>query len=111
MTEIEIEGKLVHHAPDSWRGEEVLLIFQGTEPNGLALRGSDLYISDISKLYRIPDVEEQIAQAKAKHPDQQDLHAAMRIETLPVTFPEDRLHGWRYISFGPDDRYFGADLL
>ena len=58
-------------------------------PNGLAVRGSSLFVAEIHRILEYEDVEERLGQ-----------------DISPKVFhdgmPSDRHHGWRAIGFAPD---------
>jgi len=64
------------------------------QPNGVALRNGDLYVAEISRILRFPHIAEQLQKPK--------------FELLKISLPSKEYHGWRYISFGPDDRLYVA---
>ena len=72
--------------------ETVRVVAQGLRmPNGVALRGPDLYVAEVGRILRFPEVE--AALEKPGPPD---------YEVVTDAYPEDRHHGWKYIAFGPD---------
>jgi glucose/arabinose dehydrogenase len=63
--------------------------------NGVAFKDGALYVGEISKIIRFDDIENHL-----DAPPQ----PAVVIDSLPT----DAHHGWKYISFGPDNLlYFG----
>ena len=62
-------------------------------PNGVAYANGSLYIGEISRLSRIPQVEKQLD----SHPQP---------ETLNSNLPDKRHHGYRVLRFGPDGRLY-----
>jgi glucose/arabinose dehydrogenase len=58
-------------------------------PNGVAVRGKDLYVAEVSRVTLYPNIEDDL-----KHPP------------LPLlirdTFPTETHHGVKFIRFGPD---------
>jgi glucose/arabinose dehydrogenase len=72
------------------RADEILTIASGLNmPNGVAFRHGSLYVAEISRILRYDNIESRL-----KNPPS------------PVVvndgFPKDRLHGWKFIRFGPD---------
>jgi glucose/arabinose dehydrogenase len=61
-------------------------------PNGVALRDGDLYVAEVNRILRFPDIEAQV--------DEPDY------EVLYDGFPSVRHHGWKYIAFGPDGKLY-----
>ncbi|MCG8369743.1 MAG: PQQ-dependent sugar dehydrogenase [Proteobacteria bacterium] len=64
-----------------------------SSPNGIAFFDGDLYVAEISSVYRFPDIE-------------QKLGGEVERELLDIDLPADRHHGWRYIGFGPDGKLY-----
>ena len=64
-------------------------------PNGIAIHDGDLYVAEIDRVYRFPDIEDHLD--KAPEP-----------ELLDIDLPSDKSHGWRYIGFGPDGKLYIA---
>lgn len=62
-------------------------------PNGVALRDGDLYIAEVSRIIKLENIEESLA-----NPPQ------------PVVvydqYPSEKHHGWKYIAFGPDGKLY-----
>jgi len=77
-----------HHA------DTVLTVAQGLHmPNGVAVRGKDLYVAEVGRILCYNDIEARLKTDFSGQP-----------EPLVVSadFPEDEHHGWKYIAFGPD---------
>lgn len=71
-------------------GESVFTVASGLfMPNGVALLDGDLYVAEVSRVLRFPDIESQIP-------------GDPRFEVIRDDFPSDRSHGWKFIRFGPD---------
>ncbi|WP_078083159.1 PQQ-dependent sugar dehydrogenase [Microbulbifer mangrovi] len=60
-----------------------------TSPTGVAFRDGDLYISAVSKILRLDDIESR-------------LDNPPKPVVITDQFPTERHHGWKYIAFGPD---------
>lgn len=74
--------------------DEVKVIASGLRmPNGVALHDGDLYVAEIGKVWRFPDIE-------------QHLDDPPEPKLVTDAFPEDRHHGWKYINFGPDGKLY-----
>ena len=62
-------------------------------PNGVALRDGDLYIAEVSRILKLENIEQSLA-----NPPQ------------PVVvydqYPTEKHHGWKYIAFGPDGKLY-----
>jgi len=63
------------------------------QPNGVAFRDGDLYIAEISRILKLEDIEEKLANPPS-----------------PVVvydqYPDKTHHGWKYIAFGPDGKLY-----
>ena len=62
-------------------------------PNGVAFRNGDLYVAEISRILRFPDIENNL-----QNPPQP--------EVVNDRYPSDGHHGWKYIAFGPDGKLY-----
>ncbi len=73
-------------APDQ---EVMTLASRLISPNGIAVRGSSLFVAEIHRILEYENVEERLGQANSP----KVFHDGM---------PTDRHHGWRAIGFAPD---------
>jgi glucose/arabinose dehydrogenase len=72
------------------RADRVLRIAGGLHmPNGVAVRDGDLYVAEVSRILRFPDIERRLEDP----PDP---------EVVLDGLPDEDHHGWKYIAFGPD---------
>lgn len=62
-------------------------------PNGVAYRNGDLYIAEVSEISVIRDVTNGIGENMTR-------------ETIYDNLPSNLSHGWKYITFGPDDKLY-----
>jgi glucose/arabinose dehydrogenase len=62
-------------------------------PNGIAFRNGDLYVAEINRLLRYPDIEN-------------NLDNLPEPEVVYEDYPTEGHHGWKYIAFGPDDKLY-----
>lgn len=62
-------------------------------PNGVAFHNGSLYIAEISKIWRIDNIESNLATPPAP---------VLVYDKLPT----DKHHGWKYIAFGPDGKLY-----
>lgn len=79
---------------DDYRADEVKVIAEGMRsPNGVALHEGDLYVAEISKIWRFKDIED-------------NLDDPPEPELVSDAFPTDGSHGWKFIKFGPDGKLY-----
>jgi len=73
-----------------YKADRVLRIASGLQmPNGVAVRGDDLYVAEVSRVLRYPGIEDRLDDP----PDP---------EVILDGLPDETHHGWKYIAFGPD---------
>ncbi|HCX22047.1 MAG: sorbosone dehydrogenase [Flammeovirgaceae bacterium] len=61
-------------------------------PNGVAFHDGDLYVAEVSKLWRYENIEEDFEKVS---------------KTLIYDdYPTDAHHGWKFIDFGPDGKLY-----
>lgn len=90
------EGKVyaVLDTNKDYKADKVITIASGLDmPNGVALKNGDLYVAEVSRVIKFPDIENHL-----NHP------------SSPVVvndgFPSAREHGWKFIKFGPDGKLY-----
>ena len=78
------------------KADEIFTIVQDDDdmemPNGVAFFDGDLYVAEVSKLWKFPDIENNL-----ENPQK---------ELIYDDYPTDRHHGWKYIAFGPDGKLY-----
>jgi glucose/arabinose dehydrogenase len=83
-------GKVYAVELDHGHSKAVHVIAQGLQrPVGVAYREGKLYVSAISSIYRLDDIDKRL-----EHPPKPVL--------VTDRFPTDTHHGWKFIAFGPD---------
>jgi glucose/arabinose dehydrogenase len=71
-----------------------VVIADGLEmPVGVAFRDGDLYVSAVSRILRLRDIEAHLNQPP-------------RPEVVTQGYPNDTHHGWKFIAFGPDGKLY-----
>ena len=76
------------------RAERVITIADGLNyPNGVAMRGGDLYVAEISRILRYDDIDHH-------------LDAPPTPVVVSDAFPTEYHHGWKNIEFGPDGKLY-----
>src|SRR5690606_3483102 len=74
--------------------EKQFVIADGmTTPNGVAFKDGDLYVAEVSKIWKFADIENRL-----ENPGE----PALIYDQLPT----DKHHGWKYIAFGPDGKLY-----
>jgi glucose/arabinose dehydrogenase len=76
------------------KADEVVVVASGLNmPNGVAILNGDLYVAEVSRILKFPDIEN-----------------TFRSNPTPVTirddFPTETHHGWKFIRFGPDGKLY-----
>lgn len=72
------------------KADEVITIARGLNmPNGVAFRDGALYVAEVDRILRYDNIETHLNDPPAP-------------VVLSERFPRDRLHGWKFIRFGPD---------
>jgi glucose/arabinose dehydrogenase len=62
-------------------------------PNGVAFKDGDLYVAELNRILRFPNIESQL-----ENPPQ--------YEVVYDKLPSIRHHGWKYLAFGPDGKLY-----
>lgn len=57
-------------------------------PNGVAYKDGDLYVAEVSKILKFPNILDNLTNPK--------------YEVIFDGYPTERHHGWKFIAFGPD---------
>lgn len=57
-------------------------------PNGVAFRDGDLYVAEVSRILKFPDILDHLDDPS--------------YEVIYDAYPTEGHHGWKYIAFGPD---------
>lgn len=89
-------GNVYAVIPDKTKpeGTRVLIIAAGlTEPNGVAFRQGSLYVAERTRMLRFDDIEDHL-----EHPP--------RPIVVNDTLPNQTIHSWHYIKFGPDEKLY-----
>ncbi len=61
-------------------------------PNGVSFKDGDLYVAEVSKLWRYPNIEDDFSNISK--------------ELIYDDYPTDAHHGWKFIDFGPDGKLY-----
>jgi glucose/arabinose dehydrogenase len=77
-----------------YRADNIITIADGlNSPNGVAFRNGDLYVAEISKVWRYDNIVNNL-----NNPPDPVL--------INDGFPGDTHHGWKFIAFSPDDKLY-----
>ncbi|WP_258103432.1 sorbosone dehydrogenase family protein [Marinoscillum sp. MHG1-6] len=83
----------VRDTDGDYKADEIYTIAEGLRnPNGVAFKDGNLYIAEISKLWRYPNIESTLNNPYG--------------EIIYDDYPQDGHHGWKYIAFGPDGKLY-----
>ncbi len=76
------------------KADEVILIAEKLKlPVGVSYLDGDLYISAVSKIYKISSIKE-------------NLRNEPELEKITDAFPTETHHGWKFIDVGPDGKLY-----
>lgn len=77
-----------------YKADEIITIAEDLNmPNGVAFRNGDLYIAEISRILKFPNIEK-------------DLHRPPKPVIVKDDYPTETHHGWKFIRFGPDGKLY-----
>ncbi|MEM6830995.1 MAG: PQQ-dependent sugar dehydrogenase [Bacteroidota bacterium] len=77
-----------------WKADKRYVIREGLKmPNGIAFKDGDLYVAEVSKLWRFDDILSNLDEVKEPVLIYED-------------YPKDKHHGWKYIAFGPKGKLY-----
>lgn len=77
-----------------YRADEVITIASGLNmPNGVAFRDGDLYVAEIHRVIKFPDIEDH-------------LNDPGEPQVVNDSFPDEGHHGWKFMRFGPDGKLY-----
>jgi glucose/arabinose dehydrogenase len=76
------------------KADKVYTVASGLNlPSGIAFRDGALYIGAVSKVVRLPGIDDRLANPPAP-------------QTVSEAFPKDEHHGWKFLAFGPDGKLY-----
>ncbi|KOF03363.1 sorbosone dehydrogenase [Roseivirga seohaensis subsp. aquiponti] len=61
-------------------------------PNGVAYHNGDLYVAEVNRILRFPDIMNNLDDPKQ--------------EVIFEDYPTDAHHGWKFVAFGPDGKLY-----
>jgi glucose/arabinose dehydrogenase len=73
--------------------QKFILLEGANMPNGVAFRDGDLYVAEVNRILKFEDIESKLANPG---------------EPIVIydKYPEEKHHGWKFISFGPDGKLY-----
>lgn len=74
-------------------GKPVVIAEDLNMPVGVAFRDGDLYISAVSRVLRLRNIESRLSNPPAP-------------EVVTDRYPKETHHGWKFIAFGPDGKLY-----
>ena len=84
----------VYAVVDRGGRREVKVIAKGLNlPNGVAFKDGTLYVAEVSRITRMPGIEDEARQPAGP-------------EVVYDILPRDLPHGWKYLAFGPDGKLY-----
>ncbi len=86
------EGK-VYAIPLQGSRKPVVIADNLEMPVGVAFRDGDLYVSAVSRIVRLRNIEARVNQPT-------------KLEVVSAAYPIDTHHGWKFIAFGPDNKLY-----
>ncbi|MFL5787889.1 MAG: PQQ-dependent sugar dehydrogenase [Flavisolibacter sp.] len=90
-------GGAVYAAIDSnkdGRADKVFTIVSGLNtPCGVAFKNGSLYVAEINRILRFDSIETK-------------LNAPQAYKVIYDKLPDDKMHGWKFIAFGPDGKLY-----
>jgi glucose/arabinose dehydrogenase len=79
---------------NDYKADKKYVIVEGLNmPNGIALKGDDLYVAEVNRILKFADIYNTYKNS----PD---------YEVIYDEYPTDRHHGWKYIAFGPEGKLY-----
>lgn len=77
-----------------YQADRIIVIADNlNQPNGVAFLNGDLYVAEISKIWKFENIEDHLDSPPAP-------------VLISDDFPTDGHHGWKYIAFGPDGKLY-----
>lgn len=84
----------VQDLDNDFYAEKVMVLDTTLEmPNGVAFKDGALYVAEVGRLLRYPNVEAQLSNLQEP-------------EVIYDDYPTEFHHGWKYIAFGPDEKLY-----
>ncbi len=81
-------------ADGDFKAEKIMVLDSTLEvPNGIAFRDGALYVAEVGRLLKYPNIEQNLS-----NPPQP--------EVIYDDYPKEFHHGWKYIAFGPDGKLY-----
>lgn len=76
------------------RAEKVVTIAKGLNmPSGVVYRNGDLYVAEVHQILKFDNINKTY-------------EGEPKPSILPIKYPSEKHHGWKYIDFGPDGKLY-----
>ncbi len=90
------ENKLyaVKDTDGNYKADQVIVLDTTLNvPNGVAFKDGALYVAEVNRLLKFPNIEQNLDQLPEP-------------EVIYDDYPDEFHHGWKYIAFGPDGKLY-----
>jgi len=78
------------------KAEQRYIIATGLNmPNGVAYKDGSLYVAELNRIIRFDNIDQQ-------------LNKPPKPTIVYKNFPNKKMHGWKYLRFGPDNKLYTA---
>ena len=84
------ESKVYAITPD---GKVHVIAKELDTPNGVAFQDGALYVAEVSRILKFPNIEA-------------NLDSPPKPEVIKSDLPREKHHGWKFIAFGPDKKLY-----
>lgn len=80
---------------DGYAEETFVLAKELYLPNGVAYRSGALYVAEVNRILRFPEIDGQLTSPPEP-------------KVIYDNLPSERHHGWKYLRFGPDGKLYSG---
>jgi len=82
----------VQDRDNDFRADTIMVLDSLDVPNGIAYKNGALYVAQVGRLLRYDNIEKNLENPEPT--------------TVYDDYPTEFHHGWKYITFGPDDKLY-----
>ncbi len=102
FSNVDPSGRIHAIVPTATGRKVIALAWNLDNPNGVALKGNDLYVAELTRVIKFKDA---VGWVKA------NVNKNLGKTSAPFTaiysgLPEQPTHGWKYLGFGPDGKLY-----